>query len=160
MGDWRRHFRGPFGGWAHPDSPAGGVGPGSSRVPGHYHWEPSNVPHPDSPAARSFDWSALGRIDLDDRVLAVLAAIKIAERYAPAAIAEATGIEFGVILDGLFPGLLMCLCVVAATTVLGAAAGAAIGALALGIGAGPGDSRRELRCSKDWDCRFSSLQSG
>jgi hypothetical protein len=23
MGDWRKHFRGPFGGWAHPDSKGG-----------------------------------------------------------------------------------------------------------------------------------------
>lgn len=139
MGDWRRHFRAPFGGWAHPGAPAGGVGPGFSRVPGHHpHWESSKVPHPDSPAGRSFDWSALARIDIDDRVGAVIDAIAGAQKYAPSAIANATGIEFGELLDGVLPGLLMCLCVVASTTALGAAAGAAIGALALGIGAGPG----------------------
>ena len=139
MGDWRRHFRAPLGGWAHPDSPAGGIGPGFSRAPGHpHHWDSSNVPHPDSPAGRTFDWSALARIDIDDRVRAVVDAIKVAQRHAPAMIADATGVEFGAILDGLLPGLLMCLCVVVATTALGTVAGAAIGTLALGIGAGPG----------------------
>ncbi|MET0386573.1 MAG: DUF6861 domain-containing protein [Polyangiales bacterium] len=64
--------------------------------------------------------------------------MKVAQRQAPSAILEATGVEFGAILDGLLPGLLMCLCVVAATTALGATAGAAIGALALGISAAPG----------------------
>jgi hypothetical protein len=139
MGDWRRHFRAPFGGWVHPDSPAGGIGPGFSRVPGHHpHWESSDVPHLDSPAGQTFDWSSLARIDIDDRVRAVVDAIRVAQRYAPAAILEATGVEFGAILDGLLPGLLMCLCVVAATTALGAAAGAAIGAFGLGLGAAPG----------------------
>lgn len=138
MGDWRRHYRGPLGGWAHPYSPAGGTGPGFSRVPGHQDWESSAVPHPDSPAARMFDWSSLARIDIDDRARAVLDAITIARRYAPGAILEATGVEFGAILDGLLPGLLLCLCVVAATTAIGGAAGAAIGALAMGIGAAPG----------------------
>jgi hypothetical protein len=84
------------------------------------------------------DWSALARIDIDERARAVLEAIDVARRFAPAAILEATGLEFGAILGGLLPGLLMCLCIVGATTALGTAAGAAIGALALGIGAAPG----------------------
>jgi hypothetical protein len=138
VGDWRRHFRAPLSGWAHPDSPAGGIGPGFSRVPGHDHWKSSEVPHLDSPAGRTFDWSSLARIDIDDRVGAVLEAIGSARKYAPSAVLEATGVEFGAILDGLLPGLLMCLCIVAATTALGAAGGAAIGALAMGIGAAPG----------------------
>jgi hypothetical protein len=70
--------------------------------------------------------------------LSKLEALDLARKYAPSAIAEATGVEFGVILDGLLPGLMMCLCLVAATTALGAAGGAAIGALAMGIGAAPG----------------------
>jgi hypothetical protein len=139
MGDWRKHFDStPFGGFAHPDSPAGGTGPGRSRVPGYSSAEPSDVPHPDSPAGRMFDWSALARIDIDERARAVLDAIRVARRHAPAAILEATGLEFGAMLDGLLPGLLLCLCLVAATTAFGSAAGAAIGALALGIGAAPG----------------------
>jgi hypothetical protein len=138
MGDWRRHFRGPRGGWVHPDSPAGGSRPGIGRAPGHHHWDSSDVPHPDSPAGKTFDWSSLARIDLDDRVRDVVETLRIAQRYAPAAIREATGVEFGALLDGLLPGLLMCLCIVAATTVLGAAGGAALGALAMGIGAAPG----------------------
>lgn len=141
MEDWRKQFGAPFGGWAHPDSPAGGTGPGKSRSPRDlHHWGPSDVPHPDSPAGRTFDWSgpALTRIDIDERVRAVLDAIQVARRCAPEAILEATGVELGAILEGLIPMLLAGMCVVAATTALGTAAGAAIGALALGIGAGPG----------------------
>jgi hypothetical protein len=85
-----------------------------------------------------FDWSALARIDIDERARAVLEAIRAARRYAPTAIVEATGVEFGAMLDGLLPGLLLCMCIVAATTAIGGAAGAAIGALAMGIGAAPG----------------------
>jgi hypothetical protein len=85
-----------------------------------------------------FDWSALSRIDIDERIRAVLDAIKVARRFAPAVILEATGVELGALLDGLLPGLLLCMCVVATTTAIGTAAGAAVGALALGIGAAPG----------------------
>jgi hypothetical protein len=85
-----------------------------------------------------FDWSSLARIDIDERARAVLETIRVARRHAPAAILEATGVEFGAMLDGLLPGLLLCICIVAATTVIGGAAGAAIGALAMGFGAAPG----------------------
>jgi hypothetical protein len=84
------------------------------------------------------DWTALASIDIDERARAVLDAIAVARRHAPAAILEATGLEFAAIVEGLLPGLLMCMCTVAATTALGTAAGAAIGALAAGIGAAPG----------------------
>jgi hypothetical protein len=57
MGDWRDWFRN----WsspdtlAHPDSPAGGAGPGHSTILKEY--DPSaRVPHPDSPAARGFTY--------------------------------------------------------------------------------------------------------
>jgi hypothetical protein len=58
--DWRDRFRsrsGP-GTFAHPDSPAGGAGTGSSRRPGPqgYCWPSARVPHPNSPAGRHFDW--------------------------------------------------------------------------------------------------------
>ena len=45
---------------AHPDSPAGGSGPGFSRPPApeRYIGSLSSVPHPDSPAARVFCWHA------------------------------------------------------------------------------------------------------
>jgi hypothetical protein len=58
-GDWRDWFRN----WsspdslAHPDSPAGGAGPGHSTILKEY--DPSaHVPHPDSPAARSFSYQS------------------------------------------------------------------------------------------------------
>lgn len=68
MGDWRERHRS----WsdpdafAHPDSPAGGSGTGSSRPPGPdvYSWSP--VPHPDSPAGRYFQWqTALQKTEPD-----------------------------------------------------------------------------------------------
>jgi hypothetical protein len=96
------------------------------------------VPHPRSPASRLFDWSALPRIDIGERVRAVADAIDVGRKHPPSAIVEATGAEAVAILEGLLPGLLMCLCVVAATTAVGAAVGAAIGALAFGVGAAPG----------------------
>jgi hypothetical protein len=56
--DWRKRWRS----WshphtyAHPDSPAGGSGPGFSRSPGsaEHSWFP--LPHPDSPAGRYIHW--------------------------------------------------------------------------------------------------------
>ena len=75
--DWRNRFRSwsRQGSIAHPDSPAGGTGPGFSRPPGYLgdspSWSRSPVPHPDSPEARHSSWSyELQRIEreLKDRV--------------------------------------------------------------------------------------------
>ena len=59
--DWFRSWSDP-GRFAHPDSPAGGSGPGFSRPPGSLGLRDSgpllsSVPHPDSPAGRHFAWS-------------------------------------------------------------------------------------------------------
>jgi hypothetical protein len=138
MGDWQSYFRSiTNGSVVHPDARDGGSGRGHARAP-RASWESSHVPHPSSPAARTFDWLTLPDIDIDERVMAVVEAMQIAEREAPRAILEATGEELTAILKGIIPGLLMCLCVVVATTLLGTVAGAAIGALAAGVGAAPG----------------------
>jgi hypothetical protein len=81
-----------------------------------------------------FDWSQLPGYDAWQRTLAVRRALDIAEREAPAAMLEATGEELKSILEGVVPGLLLCLGVVGVTTAVGAAAGA----LLLGVGAGVG----------------------
>ena len=49
---------GPRDGLVHPDSPSGGCGPGSSRLPGPLDTAQSGAPHPDAPAARSGSWWA------------------------------------------------------------------------------------------------------
>jgi len=143
MGGWRGNFRDGTGDpLVHPSAPAGGSGLGGSRQPSDRHValgaHDASVPHPDSPAARLWDWSGLAQLDTVQRAQAVLDSIEIAQRLAPAAILEATGEELSAMLKGLIPGLLLCLALVAATTTLGGAAGAAIGALAAGIGAVPG----------------------
>jgi len=75
--DWRKWFHSWShpGTLSHPNSPAGGTGPGLSRPPGYQgdspSWSRSPVPHPDSPAGRDFNWSyELQRIEreLEDRV--------------------------------------------------------------------------------------------
>jgi ADP-ribosyltransferase exoenzyme len=138
VSDWREDFVSRSeDGLMHPDSPAGGGGPGQFRVR-NLASTPSDVPHPLSPAARAFDWLSLPLLDLHDRAEAVLEAMRLAPQHAPSEIAAATGEELGALLEGLIPGLLTCLCVVGATTAIGGAAGAAIGALAGGIGAVPG----------------------
>jgi hypothetical protein len=138
MGDWQSFFRSSGSeSLLHPDAPSSTSGPGHFHDP-HAAWESAQVPHPRSPAGRTFDWLALPEIDLDDRVRAVLEAIHVAEMHAPQAVLEATGEELGEILKGIIPGLLLCLCVVAGTTAVGAVGGAALGALAGGIGALPG----------------------
>jgi hypothetical protein len=56
---------------AHPHSPAGGSGPGSSRATGFSTDSPSfsRIPHPDSPAGRQFDWQRdLSRIHVNESV--------------------------------------------------------------------------------------------
>lgn len=62
-----RHYKthGDTGGVAHPGSPAGGGGPGNFRQPGPLMGPDSyaSVPHPDSPAARHFEWH-----DLEDAI--------------------------------------------------------------------------------------------
>jgi len=140
MGGWRGSFRGGAGDpLVHPNAPAGGSGFGDSRVPHDTHGrEVDDVPHPDSPAARFFDWTGLSQLDTVQRAQDVMEAIDIAERRAPAEILEATGEELGAMLKGIIPGLLLCLAWVAATTTIGGVAGAAIGALAGGAGALPG----------------------
>ena len=125
----------------HPDAPAGGCGPGISRMPGplcgsHFTAE---LPHVDSPAGRFLHWhSALDAINLPSRAAAVYRAIRGARAYVGDALLKATGQELEMIIAGILPAVLMMLAVLAATTALGAAAGAAIGALAFGAGAIPG----------------------
>lgn len=63
----------PFSSWrswtapgflAHPNSPAGGTGPGQARTPGPYFGTiRRSVPHPSSPAARHTDASYLARLE-------------------------------------------------------------------------------------------------
>jgi hypothetical protein len=58
--DWRKWFQGWSHGerLAHPDSPAGGSGPGHARPPSRVNelW-PSDIPHPHSPAGKHFLYS-------------------------------------------------------------------------------------------------------
>src|SRR6266480_1130086 len=61
--------------FAHPDSPAGGAGTGSSRPPGFSTDSPTSlrIPHPDSPAGRHFDWQrVLSRIRVEESILKTL----------------------------------------------------------------------------------------
>jgi hypothetical protein len=125
----------------HPGAPAGGCGPGVSRVPSPTCGSASatSLPHTGSPAGRHLDWyGALDAIDFPARVAAVHRAITGANAYLPKALLDATGHELHQIVAGILPGLLMLMAVLAATTAIGAAAGAAIGALAFGVGAAPG----------------------
>ena len=139
MGDWRRYFTsGWFDGLAHPDSPAAGDATGPTRRPDSSSWSSQHVPHPHSPAGREIDAFAFLHIDLIERVEAVRDALRVAEDHAVEEIVRATGMELRAIADGFVPGLLLCLAIVAGPTALGAAGGAALGSLALGIGAVPG----------------------
>lgn len=138
--DWYRNSGDP-GSFAHPDSPAGGTGPGFSTIQGYDSSEAgttSPVPHPHSPAARCFDWSRLRTIDLEERVEAVFRAIRHCPQFLPEAIARATGEELHAVLSGILPGLLVALGVIGVTTLGGVVAGALIGSLAGGVGAAPG----------------------
>jgi hypothetical protein len=123
----------------HPGAPDGGTGRGYAYAPSDVrgYRELSAAPHPSSPAARGWEWGDLVGLDLLDRAEQVYAALEIAEQLAPRAILEETGEELAEIARGLIPGLLLCLAVVATTTALGGAAGAALGALAFGWGAIP-----------------------
>jgi len=132
----------------HPDSPAGGAGPGQSRRPGPLGCDgnsafsssallSSNVPHPSSPTARLFQFH-LPQIDVLERARAVYDALSISKDYIPDALKEATGQELYAVVQGIIPALLLALGVMAVTTAIGAAAGAALGALAGGVGAVPG----------------------
>jgi hypothetical protein len=149
--DWSRSWLRPDS-FAHPQSSSGGGGPGHFVVPGPIgldrtpHVLPfadpgsfvTPVPHPQSPAARHFDWHRLPLIDQAERVYAVFKAILRSYRYIPEALLQATGEELYSILRGIIPGLVISLGIMAITTLGGAAAGAALGALAGGVGAGPG----------------------
>jgi hypothetical protein len=143
MADWRDQFKGPSRSrrLVHPDAPAGGSGPGSSRPPGPVGTSSSSrfVPDLDSPAGQHFDWThQLPFVDTAERASAVYGAIKGAGAYVPQALREATGQELHEIVAGLVPGLLLLIGVLALSTAVGAAAGAAVGALAGGVGAIPG----------------------
>lgn len=125
----------------HPDSPAGGAGPGVSRPPGPlgYSGMPSPMAHPDSPACRYVipDIKA-NHVAVNQRIRAVYEALSSAPNYVPMAIYDATGQELRSIASGIVPGLLFFVGALATTTALGASAGAAVGVLAFGIGAVPG----------------------
>lgn len=61
--------------FAHPDSPSGGSGTGSSRPPGFRSHSTtfSGIPHPDSPAGRGFDWQKdLPRIHIEESITSAL----------------------------------------------------------------------------------------
>jgi hypothetical protein len=127
--------------YAHPGAPVGGGGRGGFRQAGPVGIEPDHtaqVPHPESPAARSFDWHTLPIIDQAERVMAVWDALQRCPQYIPGAIARATGEEVHAMLAGILPGLLLALGIMAVTTLGGAGAGAALGAFAFGAGAVPG----------------------
>jgi hypothetical protein len=124
--------------YAHPGAPVGGAGPGGFRQAGPLDSDHGHVPHPDSPAGQSFDWHSLPGVDQAERVKAVYDAIRRCPQYVGAEIATATGEELHDLIAGILPGLLLMLGVMAVTTLGGAAAGAALGFLALGVGAAPG----------------------
>src|SRR5262245_12116803 len=148
--DWRHSWKNwsDSGTPTHPDSPAGGSGPGGSRLPGPLGWDVGHAfspdlsslltpPHPSSPASRNAFFEPV-QFDVLERADAVRQALKAAPRYIPAALLEATGQELYAIVQGIIPAVLLALAIIACTTTLGAAAGAAVGALAGGVGAAPG----------------------
>lgn len=126
---------------AHPGAPLGGGGRGGFRQAGPVGVNPEHapeVPHPESPAAKKFDWHRLPVIDQAERVGAVWDALQRCPQYVPGEIMRATGEELHDLIAGLIPGLLLALGVMSLTTLVGAAGGAALGALAGGVGAAPG----------------------
>jgi hypothetical protein len=96
------------------------------------------LPHPDSPAARTFDWGGLGAVDRAERIEAVYEAVRRSARFIPDEVRRATGEEVHAVIAGILPGLVVALGVAALTTTSGAVVGAALGALAGGVGALPG----------------------
>jgi hypothetical protein len=155
MGDsWRDWFQSWVdpGAPAHPNSPWGGGGRGTftTRDPLGVHLGPTTqpfpspggvilrIPHPSSPAARTFDWHRLPLLDEAERVHAVFKALLRARHNLAGELLKATGEEFLSVVEGIIPGLLLSVGIVAVTTVVGAAAGALLGALAFGAGAAPG----------------------
>lgn len=121
---------------AHPNSPAGGSGPGAaSTVPTLIVEFPTRTTPPNQTAqlglkARTFD--------LAHRAFAVYCAIEYAKLRAPIAILAETGYAIWELVVGFVPALLFALSVIGLTTAVGAVGGAALGAPAGGIGAVPG----------------------
>ena len=142
--DWKDscHSWSSAGSFAHPDSSAGGCGPGVSRTPGPCGNKgpvSSAVPHPASPSGNLYAWNQnLPGMVFDERVNAVYQALRLAPDYIPKAIYDATGQELYTIVRGIVPGLVFFIGVLAASTTLGAIVGGLIGALAFGVGAAPG----------------------
>jgi len=128
--DWFRGWSSPDT-FAHPDSPAGGLGPGYSRMPGPLGIMPSNVPHPGSPAGRHVSWSfELPHFEFEDRLGDVRDAVLKAPHYIPRALREATGLEFQAVIHSILPALLMFVGILGLSTAVGAGVGAAPGAAA------------------------------
>src|SRR5262245_60371100 len=115
---WREWF-GAWGaprGLTHPAAPRGGGGPGGFRRAGPVGVHPvhsRHVPHPRAPAAQGFDWNRLPIIDQAERVKAVWDALQLCPEFVPAAIRRATGEEVHALVQGLVPGLLLGLGVMA-----------------------------------------------
>jgi hypothetical protein len=136
--DWRRTWSGwQDGTLAHPDSPAGGGGPGRFRsaMPQDSF---SDTPASRSPIGRAFDWVSLGLIDKAERVESVCKAVLRAPSFVAEYVKQEVGRSLHEILDSIVPMLVLSVATVATTTVLGGAIGAVVGALAGGVGAVPG----------------------
>jgi len=136
--DWRK----PWSGWqdgtlAHPDSPAGGGGPGRFRV-AMPHDAFSDAPATRSPVGRALDWMSLGLIDEAERVEALCKAVLRAPSFVAEYVKAEVGRSLNDILHSIVPMLVLSVGTIATTTVLGGAIGAVVGALAGGVGAVPG----------------------
>lgn len=78
------------------------------------------------------------QIDVGDRIECVKKAVWFAGASAPNAIYMSTGHELSEIARALIPGLAAMLCILGASTGLGAFVGGAVGSLAFGLGVAPG----------------------
>lgn len=136
-------YRSSRGAPAHPDSPAGGTGIGHARPPrstslgdDHFGW--GSLPHPDSPAGRHVTQADIARADTLERAECVREAVEHAQTLVGPYILQETGQGMKDLISGIVPTLLLGSGILALTTSAGAAGGAILGSLGMGIGAVPG----------------------
>lgn len=98
----------------------------------------SGLPDPESPAGKRLNTLDRNGVECGTRVLYVVEALAVAERLAIDRIVDDFGAEARDLLPGIIRSLCVCIGLVAATTATGAAGGALVGSLALGVGAIPG----------------------
>jgi len=141
----RRHtlYQNSRGVLAHPDSPAGGTGTGFSRPPGsvglgHDHSDWNSLAHPDSPAGKHITHTDIVHFATLNRAECVSEAVERAQALAGSYILQESGQALNDLISGIVPTLLLGVGILGLTTGAGAAGGAALGSLAMGVGAVPG----------------------